>query len=429
MNSSVKSDVKGSLKADKQPDAKIDVKRPKRSIPPYKMIWNTTFSMDAFSFGVIPNCTAYFLSHFHSDHYMGLTSKFNHGPIYCTSITAALLIQELNVDPSMIVSLPLEIPTVVQGITVTLIDANHCPGAAIFIFDVPPKKDGSKSMRYLHTGDFRASRVHSEHPLIKPPNHFDIVYLDDTYCKPSHTFPSQISILNCINDLCVKLLKGDTVAQIVSGNPLKDFVLVHKRQTVDRPQTGLNKWLNHKSKAPKFLIVVGSYLIGKERIILKVAESLNSKIYVTTKYISIINEIRKMKIYNCQSNDTLTSRLTTNPSMANVHVVQMNQLSPEYLNDLLIKYKEIFSDIIAIRPTGWTHRKPSGNSFKVNNLQPKYVSSNITIVPIPYSEHSSFEELKMFIQSINVSKVIPTVNVRDVTRLNELFKSWNPTVQ
>jgi len=85
----------------------------------------TTFTVDAFSFGKIPNITAYFLSHFHSDHYGGLTKSFSHGLIYCSSVTANLVIGQLKVDEMYIRRLPLNEEVEIEGVKVTLIDANQ----------------------------------------------------------------------------------------------------------------------------------------------------------------------------------------------------------------------------------------------------------------------------------------------------------------
>ncbi len=70
----------------------------------------------------------------------GLGSGFSAGTIYCSRVTANLLIRDMRVNPGCIQALPLDTELCIEGISVTLIDANHCPGAVLLLFKTSPPK-------------------------------------------------------------------------------------------------------------------------------------------------------------------------------------------------------------------------------------------------------------------------------------------------
>ena len=78
-----------------------------------------------------------------------MTSAFDRGTIYCTHITAELARTVLGVPDKALCALPLNQPHTVDGAQLTLLDANHCPGAAMVLLE----KEGCAPV--LHTGDFR----------------------------------------------------------------------------------------------------------------------------------------------------------------------------------------------------------------------------------------------------------------------------------
>ena len=59
------------------------------AVPPHKQVPGTRFVVDGFRHAH-PSVTAYFLTHAHSDHYQGLSERWD-APVYCTDTTARLI--------------------------------------------------------------------------------------------------------------------------------------------------------------------------------------------------------------------------------------------------------------------------------------------------------------------------------------------------
>jgi len=149
----------------------------------------------------------------------------------------------LSVDKKWVRPLPMDTPTIIpdtNGVQVTLIEANHCPGSCLFLFEGrqtvnagdstfrSPYVGSTRVFRYLHCGDFRASPRHVMHPAIKGKK-IDHVYLDTTYldpkvsCKTSHLtspqcvhrlnncLPKKTSILFLLNRLSYQLVPSSLV--------------------------------------------------------------------------------------------------------------------------------------------------------------------------------------------------------------------------
>lgn len=331
-------------------------------IPHHKVLIGTRFVVDAFKWGPLEDCPGYFLSHFHSDHYDGLNSSWAaKAPIFCSSTTAKLVMLRLQVKPGLIQILPMDTWTELPGIRVILIDANHCPGSVMFIFDI-----GGNYV--LHTGDCRANPGLVANVQSRVSKTFKAIYLDTTYCGPQHTFPCQNA---CIKE-CTRFVK--TVVE-------------------DRTQV--------RFSPIRRLVLVGGYVIGKERIALAIAEQIGSKIYVPGWKRAVLMTFEWSE---------LIERLTDDPHEAMVHMVPMGSFNKDALSEYLDPfYPKHATHILAIRPTGWTGLKTSTTTHD-------YRSSNrvrkeaLTVHSVPYSEHSSFTELAGLLAGCPTELVIPTVS-------------------
>jgi hypothetical protein len=451
----------------------------KRTCPFYKIMPGFSICVDAFRYGAVEGCRAYFLSHFHSDHYIGLTANWTHGPIYCSKVTGSLVKSQLKTAANYVVELEFEETVLVpgtDGVTVTMIPANHCPGSSLFLFE---KTTGAKTQRILHCGDFRACPAHVEHQKLRPETvdaisgrtkqqKIDVCYLDTTYLNPRYSFPPQSDVITACAELCARLNKGllanddseweallrrqrggaasntKDVSKFFAANPASTTSTKPSPPAPNNAFTALN---GRPHNPNRLLVVCGTYSIGKERICVAIAKALNTKIYATPAKIRMCNQLDDAE---------LSALLTSNPAEAQVHMQMLMELRAETLAEYLEGYKTRgqFGRILGFRPSGWNYRPPAapggGKSSKVGaNLAPTSLPTTQLLhgagwktrfgvrelVPqrgssrealcfgAPYSEHSSFRELALFVMALRIERVVPTVNVgSEVSRRR--MKGW-----
>lgn len=339
-----------------------------RRCPMYKKIPGTDFVCDGFYFAKSSLTKNYFLTHFHSDHYGGITKSWNLGVIYCSLPTAALVSQQLGVDKKYLHPIPMNTPTIVPSqdkpITVTLLPANHCPGAVMFLFEV-----GKRCI--LHVGDFRWNReVMMQSPQLRDfateQKILDDLFLDTTYCYPKYTLPSQHEAISAVQEIFEK-----------------ELALCKDRNS-------------------KTLHLFGAYTIGKERMYLSVAEKFGLKVYVDSARYRILSALDWPKVR--------LKLLTKNKEESSIWVVPLGHINmkklPEYFAEANNKpFVKAYDRIVGYRPTGWSMgSKPSSSVVSSRK------SGNLVIHGVPYSEHSSFPELVDCLACLKPQRIVPTVN-------------------
>uniref|UniRef100_A0A1I8ICZ6 DRMBL domain-containing protein n=1 Tax=Macrostomum lignano TaxID=282301 RepID=A0A1I8ICZ6_9PLAT len=340
--------------------------------PPVKWVEGTDLTVDAFNYGAQSRCRGYFLSHFHSDHYIGLGRKFD-GQLLASQPTAELVRLRLGVRPASVRPLEMQKWHDVLGATVLLLDANHCPGSAVFIFRLQP---GGRQI--LHTGDFRASAslLQSIRGWLGESPEIDSLYLDTTYCNPKYDFPSQSDII-------------ESVLRLV-----REFV----------------------AENPNYLIVCGSYTLGKERLYLSIARMLGCRAAVDSAKLRLLNALGDPDISRLVARDDGRCRLQVLPLQSVSHAGLRRYLEgwrrrPE---------RPRVEACLGISPTGWSlsargvtvapgiKRIYAGN--RGGGCSDVSDCPTIEVYGAAYSEHSSFGELRDFVRAIRPKRVLPTVN-------------------
>ncbi|KAL5722076.1 hypothetical protein ACHQM5_005642 [Ranunculus cassubicifolius] len=335
-------------------------------LPPSNLIPSTRFIIDGFKHSGTHSIT-YFLSHFHSDHYTGLSPNWSTGLIFCSYLTGKLLIEVLKIPREFVISLSLCKTVLIDDCEVTLIDANHCPGAVQFLFRVRDSRDG-KWRKYVHTGDFRFKNSMKLEPLMKEFVGSDSVFLDTTYCNPKFVFPEQDESVNYVVE------------------------------TIERVRS---------EEKNNVLFLVATYVIGKEKILLEIAKRCGCLIYVDARKMGILSVLGFGK----------SGVFTEDASLSNVHVVGWNVLGETwpYFRPNFGKMKEMmvekgYDRVVGFVPTGWMY-EARRDGFAVRSKE------SLEIHLVPYSEHSSYDELREYVKFLKPKQVIPTVGM-DIDKLD-----------
>ncbi|CAJ1459094.1 unnamed protein product, partial [Effrenium voratum] len=177
-------------------------------------IKGTEFLVDGFLFQR-KEVKHYVLTHFHSDHTVGLTRKFDAGTIYCTDVTAALITNVMGVDAARVVAMTLQETLQVDGVSLTLLDAGHCPGSSMAAFEDP---DAEEKAVILHTGDCRACSATRENlSRWLGERRVTELFLDTTYCTPRWRFPPQSVACDWLREITRQELQREPRTLFVVG--------------------------------------------------------------------------------------------------------------------------------------------------------------------------------------------------------------------
>ncbi|VFQ66765.1 unnamed protein product [Cuscuta campestris] len=342
---------------------------PSSTIPQTKRIPKTRFIVDGFKhagdFSV-----SYFLSHFNSDHCAGLYPNWKRGIIFCSYITARLLVQVLQVPAPFVVSLPLSKQILIDGCEVFLVDANYCPGAVQFLFKIPVPNINGKFERYVHAGAFRHHASMELDPALSTFVGSDTLFLDATYYNPKYVLPS-------------KEVAIDYIIRIIESN-------------------GVEKEASPKS----VLFLLSTYGIGKEKILIDIAQRCKRKVCVKSR-----------KVLGLRDLGHGDEVFTEDESTTDIHVVSCDELGetwplfrPNFVRVQDIMKEKKFSKLVGFVPTCWSYNV-EGSKFSVRK------KDSLEIHLVPYSEHSNYDELREYVKFLKPKCVIPTLGL-DVEKLD-----------
>ncbi|XP_061487946.1 5' exonuclease Apollo isoform X2 [Rhineura floridana] len=211
-----------------------------------------------------------------------------------------------------------------ETMTVTLIDANHCPGSVMFLFE-------GYFGAILYTGDFRYTPSMQQETALKNSKLINSLYLDNTNCHPKIIIPSRQN----------------------ATEQIKEVIKAH----------------------PHHLVKIGTYSLGKESLLVELAQEFHTWIVVSPQKLELMKLLEMEDVF------------TSEKGAGWIHAVDFSEIRQA----TMISWNQSHPTIAIL---------PTSRPVKINHPD---------VHVVPYSDHSSFQELLEFVAWIKPCSIIPVV--------------------
>ncbi|CAL5009456.1 unnamed protein product [Urochloa decumbens] len=305
-----------------------------------------------------------FLTHAHRDHLAGIaaTSAVSASSrVYASRLTVLIALRIFpQLDPAAFVELeagdpPRRVPDPDGDFTVTAFDANHCPGAVMFLFEGP-------FGAVLHTGDCRLTPecLSAMMPLLA--RRIDYLFLDCTFARCPLQFPT----------------KEDSIRQVI------------------------NCIWKHPN-APVVYLVCD--MLGQEDVLIEVSKAFGSKIYVD-------------RDRNSDCHDTLTRvapeilAADDAATTCRFQVIPFPRLSDRATEILALAWAKQQPEPLIIRPSSqwYAYYEPRESSTERKSLLTEPMRDEFGVWHVCLSMHSSREELEQALGILKPKWVVSTTS-------------------
>ncbi|KAG2147457.1 beta-lactamase-like protein [Suillus bovinus] len=369
------------------------------------------------------------LTHSHTDHILGLSSKSFASRVVCSPDTKEMLLRhEVHLERTkkdsgevatrtfahlkaeggalsrdLLHAVPLNTPTefelsTTETVTITLIDANHCPGAAMFLIEGPRGT-------ILHTGDVRA-----EHWLLESltRNPFLQPYIPDT--------EEDLRVLVARGGQTTSLTKTLNAIYLDTACMLRGTVVPTKENAVK----GLVELIALFDKDTYFF--VNSWTWGYEDVLKGIARAFQCQIHVDRYKYAVYTHISDPFLRTLVTRDVTSTRFHACERFERCSFVNVPNF--DFQNDLAPRSTE-GKKVVYVNPVAMGCAQWEG--YRMDVRRRLAMGKDVDRLLVPLERHSPLPELLNLVSLFRPHRLIPNTLVPalgglDWTAMNAMFK-------